>query len=198
MMKVGIVVLLVVVVSITTVAYTYLQKEKIPIFSIRNPDLYISSVGGIDFSIDTDKEVYSQGEDVIITAILENKNDTDKEVFLNGWENHSTGVKYIPFNFLVYNDKYINIWSGSTIPSNVSQPILIIPASEYTFNITVNASSEYSVSYVWNQTMSVDGIWKQVPPGSYLVVANVDINWYHYYGGIPFHMFGNQKTITIK
>ena len=196
--KIGIVVTLVTILSISAVAYTLIQNEKIPIMSIKNPDLYIDSFDDIDFEIKTDKEKYALGEKVEITAILQNSNDTDKKVFLNGWTNYTTGEQYIPFNFKVYTSDLDHIWSASTVPTNVTPPILIIPPSEYTFNITINASSEYAVSYLWNQTIKTNDTWQSVPAGEYLVVANVDINWEHYYGGIPYHRFGNMKQITIE
>ena len=86
-MKIGIVMVVIIISSITVVASTLLLKKKIPIDSIENPDLYINTFDDIDFKIETDKDVYSPGQNVRITAVLENNNNFDKNVFPDGWEN---------------------------------------------------------------------------------------------------------------
>ena len=196
--KIIIITMVIIIIVIAAVASTILKPEKTQVTSIKNPEFLINSFDSINFEVQTNKDRYSIGEEIIINAILTNTETINKSIFCQGWKNNTADERYNPFNFYAYVDDVSYIWAAHSYPDNVTRPIFI-GVTDY--NITLKASQSMITTYRWNQTYKQGDEWKQVPTGTYFIVADLDMTWEQYYGegqAIPMNKFGDSTKIIIE
>ncbi len=198
--KLGIIVAAIIIISVIVTATILMQPQKEPLLT-KNLETNVDLFDDVYFGISTDKESYDTGEEVTMTAVLSNTGSNDTTIYCGGLRNFTTGEKETKFIFYVYNENYRKIWEEPSYSTDDISPEEHMRRSN-NYNITINASSSHECSHVWNQTYGAysppDEYGTPVPPGKYIIVAELWVSWWHYYGDVyPSRHFGNQKTITI-
>jgi len=195
-------ILLLVIITIATAASVILKPNKTSVISIKNPEFLIDSFGNFSFNVYTDKDQYNSSEEVIINAVIGNTEEFNNSIFCKGWKNSSTGERYNPFTFYVYNEDNTNegsfIWVDDLYPDNETRHVFIGMTD---YNITLKAKQNVIATYRWNQTYEQNNEWIQIPTGKYFIVSTLDITWEKYYGdgnSFPMKKFGSFKTINIE
>ena len=163
-----------------------------------------SEFEGIKIEVTTDKEVYSVGEDVVVSVTLTNTNANDTVLHCRGYEKENTHELFSYFHIIAYTENYGKIWYHTKPgPENheywyTSYEIVINGSSSITFNDVCawNQTAKNIYSYYENKSYEHN---KQVPPGTYIITAMVPLDMTHYFG-TEFQQFefGASKTITIE
>jgi|GEM_PF-885845 len=184
---------IVLIVCIGIVGADILLNIKTP-YNIQNSS---SEFEGIIIEVITDKDTYKIGEDVQISVILTNIRTENKTLYCDGYINRTTDELFTMFNIKIYTKTYAKIWSLEA-PDKYDMPYWVL--TPFTLSINASSSVTYDNVSVWNQTaknvnLHYDGMSiernKQVPTGSYIIVAEVPIFTN------PNTYFSDSKTITI-
>ncbi len=226
--KIGIVILIASVIVIVAVNADILFNFDRDMKNVGTNTFYpeIELFTGVFFELTTDKSVYVVGEDVAITATLNNTNDESVTIYCSGIINKTSNERYTYFGYNAYNEEDAIIWTGKPYPDdfyeilfntlnntenydppNQYKPLVYLGNATSDYNITINASSTYSHTFIWDQHYGEDiGDLlahlqnEPVPAGTYHISGKFGVNWKHYYGNeaFPAKTWGNTTTIVIE
>lgn len=116
--------------------------------------------------VETDKDIYTQGENVSITLYLVNDGKKDIGIQIFDWY-------YRTFSIYITNSTGDIVWNNPHFG--------LIPLAK-PFNITINASASISNTYIWDQKEHVGGgcivtePGPQVSSGYYEVVVKLNLD----------------------
>ena len=170
--------------------------------AVRNLEQTIELFDGVEYDIHTDKTTYQYGENITIMGTISNYDTTNKTIFCKGYIDFLNAEDGALYYISVYDNGYDLIWfEYAPTLDNSTNPIYTGLFGTYNFTLAPNA--ETRCIHTWNQTFgaftppSLYGT--QVPPGTYHIVAELEIDW-EYYHGTPFPMrhFRKETTITIE